>query len=387
MAVPEAGPGAIAYQAPFSLPPAWYADPEIYRRETESVFYGSWRLAAHHSELLNPGDFVTVDFCHESLLVVRGGDGVLRGFYNVCQHRGHRLIGPRRGNLKTVMICPYHAWTYNLDGGLRGAPNSDNVAGFDPRRIRLRAINVDECGGFVWANTDLDADPVDAFAPGLHEALRRYVPDLDDAVLFDGALSPQAYNWKAMIDNILDFYHVPNSGPAHQQLLASMKFDDFIREVHDNWVMIYAPPGDPEPGGYPLDLAKSRGEIDGTFFVWIYPNAFISSLPVTRSFYIYNTVPLGPETSGIDYAYYCHPSVRDEPVTREAMDWLNNAVSEEDNHQASGVHAGNKSRGFTGAHFMVDSQRSKLSEHPGAAFHRRIYEAVAGSPAEDMASP
>ena len=78
-------------------------------------------------------------------------------------------------------------------------------------------------------------------------------------------------------------------------------------------------------------------------------------------------------------------TVRDLPVTRAAMDWLNNAVSEEDNHQAKSVHAGNKSRGFKGAHFMVDRQRSRLSEHPGTAFHRRIYQAVAGSrPAETM---
>ena len=380
MSVREAERDTTAYKVPFALPPEWYSDPDIYRRETEAVFYGSWRLVAHHSELARPGDFVTLDFCDESLVVVRDRDGGLRGFYNVCQHRGHRLIEARRGNLEAVIICPYHAWAYNLDGRLHSAPNCDNVAGFDKRRVRLSDVKVDSCGGFVWANTDLEAVSMNGFAPGLDEALRRYVPDLEEAVFFAGDLSPQPYNWKAMIDNILDIYHVPNSGPAHRQLLASMKFEDFIREVHDNWVMIYAPPGEADPGGYPLDLSKLRGEVDGTFFVWIYPNAFISSLPITRSFYIYNTVPFGAEATGIDYAYYCHPTVRDLPVTRAAMDWLNNAVSEEDNHQAKSVHAGNKSRGFKGAHFMVDRQRSRLSEHPGTAFHRRIYQAVAGSP-------
>ena len=380
MSVREANPGTTAYTVPFSLPPAWYSDPEIYRRETESVFYGSWRLAAHQSELARPGAFVTVDFCNESLLVVRGQDGVLRGFYNVCQHRGHRLIEARRGTLETVMICPYHAWTYTLDGGLHGAPNCGNVAGFDKRRVRLSEVKIDECGGFVWANTDLEAEPFEAFAPGLDEALRRFVPDLEEAVFFDGDVSPQPYNWKAMIDNILDMYHIPYAGPAHRQLMASMKVEDFTREIHDNWVMVSAPPGDADPGGYPLDLSKSRGDVDGTVFVWVYPNAFISSLPITRSFYIYNTLPLGPESTGIDYTYYCHPEARDLPNTRAAMDWLNNAVSEEDNHQVTSVHAGNKSRGFKGAHFMVDTERSRLSEHPGTAFHRRIYEVVAGSP-------
>ena len=163
MSVREADLGTLAYTAPFSLPPEWYSDPDIYRRETESVFYGSWRLAAHHSELAKPGDFVTVDFCNESLLLVRAGDRELRGFYNVCQHRGLRVVESRRGNLEAGMTCPYHAWTYHLDGQLRGAPNSDKVAGFDQSRIRLSEVKVEECGGFVWANTDLEADPLETF--------------------------------------------------------------------------------------------------------------------------------------------------------------------------------------------------------------------------------
>ena len=112
MIIREADVGATDYTAPFSLPPEWYSDPEIYRRETESIFYGSWRLAAHKSELAKRGDYVTVDFCDESLLLVRDRDHALRGFYNVCQHRGHRLIESRRGNLDATMVCPYHAWSY-----------------------------------------------------------------------------------------------------------------------------------------------------------------------------------------------------------------------------------------------------------------------------------
>ncbi len=371
---------ATTYSVPFSLPPEWYYDPEIYRREAESVFYGSWRLAAHQSELASPGDFVTVDFCDESLLVVRGQDGELRGFYNVCQHRGHRLIEARRGNLEAAaVICPYHAWTYDLDGRLRAAPNCDKVAGFDKRRVRLSDVRVEEFGGFVWANCDLEADPVETFAPGLDDSLRRYVPDLDEAIFFDGDFTRLPCNWKAVADNSLDTYHFPYAGPAHRQLLTSLKFEDFTREVHDNWVVAYGPPGDPDPGGYPLDLSKSRGEIDGTVIIWIYPDVLISTLPVTRSFFIYITPPFGPESTGVDYSYYGHPEVRDLPITRTAMDWINKSVGAEDNHQVTSVHAGNKSRGFKGAHFMVDTQHSRLSEHPGTAFHRRIHEVVTGA--------
>ena len=95
---------------------------------------------------------------------------------------------------------------------------------------------------------------------------------------------------------------------------------------------------------------------------------------------MYNTPPFGPECTGIDYTYYGHPAVRDLPITRTAMDWINKSVGGEDNHQVTSVHAGNKSRGFKGAHFLVDTERSRLSEHPGAAFHRRIYAVVTGVP-------
>ena len=379
MIIREADVGATDYTAPFSLPPEWYSDPEIYRRETESIFYGSWRLAAHKSELAKRGDYVTVDFCDESLLLVRDRDHALRGFYNVCQHRGHRLIESRRGNLDATMVCPYHAWSYNLDGRLHGAPNGDKVTGFAPGRIRLSPVRVEECGGLVWANTDLDAVPLDEFAPGLDEALRRYVPDLEEAVFFEGDYTRLPFNWKAMVDNSLDTYHFPFAGPAHRQLMASMKFEDFTREVHDNWVVASGLPGVPDPGGYPLDLSKSRGEVDGTAIIWVYPDSLINTLPITRTFFMYNTPPFGPESTGIDYSFYGHPAVQNLPITRTAIDWLNGSVGAEDNHQVMSVHVGNKSRGFEGARFLVDDERSRLSEHPGAAFHRRIYEVVAGA--------
>ena len=99
------------------------------------------------------------------------------------------------------MTCPYHAWTYNLDGQLNRAPNCNKVAGFDKQRIRLSDVKVEECGGFVWANTDLEAEPIETFAPGLDQALRRYVPDLEEAVFFEGDFARLPFNWKAMVDN------------------------------------------------------------------------------------------------------------------------------------------------------------------------------------------
>ena len=325
-------------------------------------------------------NFVTINFCAESLLVLRDRNGELRGFFNVCQHRGHRLIEARRGNLEGMMICPYHAWAYGLDGRLHGAPNSHKVTGFDKNQIGLAQSRGDSCGGFVWVNTDLEAAPLQEYAPCLNEALRCYIPDLEAAVFFEGDFTHQAFNWKGMIDNILDSYHFPHAGPAHRELMASMKFEDFTCEVFDNWVVSHASPGLENPGGYPLDLSKSRGAVDGTAIIWVYPDSLISTLPVTRTFYAYTTPPFGPESTGIDISYYGYPAVQHLPITRTAIDWINQSVGGEDNHQVTSVHLGNKSRGFKGAHFMVDAELSRLSEHPGAAFHRRINESITAGP-------
>ena len=140
--------------------------------------------------------------------------------------------------------------------------------------------------------------------------------------------------------------------------------------------MSHAYPGVAEPGGYPLDLSKSRGAVDGTAIIWVYPDSLISTLPVTRSFYSYSTPPLGPECTGIDISYYGFPAVRDLPITRTAIDWINKSVGAEDNRQVTSVHLGHKSRGFKGAHFMVNDELSRLSEHPGAASHHRIRDSL-----------
>jgi len=121
-----------------------------------------------------------------------------------------------------------------LDGRLHGAANSNKITGFDNNRIRLGEVRVESCGGFVWANTDLEAIPLQDYAPGLDAALRRYIPELEEAAFFEGDFTRQAFNWKGMIDNILYSYHFAHAGPAHRELMASMKFEDFTCEVYDN---------------------------------------------------------------------------------------------------------------------------------------------------------
>ena len=127
--------------AGYSLPARFFYDEEIFKQERTSIFFKSWHLVAHSSELKEPGCYVTHDIFEQSVLVVVGRDGALRGFHNVCQHRGNRLIEARRGKTPTF-TCAYHAWSYTLDGCLRGAPNTQGLAGFDKGAHGLKPVRV-----------------------------------------------------------------------------------------------------------------------------------------------------------------------------------------------------------------------------------------------------
>ena len=96
----------------FTLPSAAYTDPRVYDLEKTRIFYRTWQYVAHLSLLQNPGDYATVQICDQNVFVIRGDDGELRGFYNVCQHRAHELLPAGHGNVERAIVCPYHAWTF-----------------------------------------------------------------------------------------------------------------------------------------------------------------------------------------------------------------------------------------------------------------------------------
>lgn len=365
---------ANTYEMPFSLEPHWYHDEAVYRAEAEGVYNHNWLCAGHKSEYLNPGDFTRLDFCNESILLVRGNDDELRAFYNVCQHRGHILVDERRGNLKGKIRCPYHSWVYGLDGDLRRAPNQENIPGFSASNIRLPQVKIEEYGSFIWVNADLDATPISDLAPGLDKAIAKHIPDVDTAIFFEGNKTTLPINWKTQVDNAIDTYHFQFSGPAHRELTNSMEFDGFQREAHEYWLVEWGLPGSPEFSGYDFDSEGPKGDADGFTIVWVYPDLQIVAMAGSRTFFTYRTTPFGGETTVLDYAYYGAPEVQDSTVSRAAIDWMNGPLSVEDNALTTGVHLGHKSKGFPRSHFMVEPEQGRYSEHPGTAFHKMLYD-------------
>ncbi len=176
-----------------TLPAAYYTDPAIFELEKEAVFYRSWQLVGHVSQVRETGDYFTCAIFDQKLFVIRGRDDVVRAFYNVCQHRAHKLL-EGAGNAR-VITCAYHAWAYDPEGPLREAPNWRNIAGFDRRDICLSAVQAEVFCGFIFVNLDPDARPLGEVGSALAEEMRSFSPNCEELVHAHRVQYPVKENW------------------------------------------------------------------------------------------------------------------------------------------------------------------------------------------------
>jgi phenylpropionate dioxygenase-like ring-hydroxylating dioxygenase large terminal subunit len=196
------------------LPPDCYVSPDFFEFEKAALFDHEWLCVGREAWATRPGDFFTSSHIGEPIVVVRGSDGVLRAFSNVCQHRA-MLIAEGRGNARNL-LCQYHHWCYGLDGRLIGAPAMDRAVGFDREDVRLPEFRVETWLGFVFVNFDSDAAPLAPRLEALGGALANYhLPDLEGALPDPPTRFP--WNWKVMMENNNDGYHANklHVGPLH----------------------------------------------------------------------------------------------------------------------------------------------------------------------------
>jgi glycine betaine catabolism A len=223
---PHVGPGSNA------LPAVWYTSSDVFARERERIFSNSWLCVGREESLVRTGDFFTVECAGESLIVTRDGDGKVRAFYNVCRHRGSRICEKPSGRFRRSIQCPYHAWTYGLDGELKVARNMDEVPGFDRTMYSLREVGVATWEGFVFINLSppLGAATDDfGFARDDRGFEHVFEPLIGRFSRWDiGALRiarsvtyELACNWKLVFLNYSECYHCPLVHPQLDKLSAS----------------------------------------------------------------------------------------------------------------------------------------------------------------------
>jgi choline monooxygenase len=313
-----------------TLPWSWYTDPEVLRRERERIFRGTWQYVGHEAELPEPGTFLAARAGDVPVIATRARDGQLRAFLNVCRHRGS-VVADGSGKRESLQ-CPYHAWTYGLDGSLRAAPRADE--GIERENLGLVPLALESWGPFIFVNTERDAAPLASTLGPIAETL-----PLDGLRFHHRSEYAVAANWKIACENYLECYHCAVAHPGFSAVM------------------------DVSPGEYRLvegDLhssqyvhAKSNGDVGQFHFVW--PNLKINVYPGRPNISIGPVWPEGPErTAGfLDYFF---AEGEDEAWIRDVVE-LDDQVGREDTELVERVQRGVRSGALGAGTLLGESER------------------------------
>ena len=313
-----------------TLPYSWYTDPEILRREQERIFRTAWQYAGHLDELPEPGTFFTTRGGSTPVVVTRARDGELRAFLNVCRHRGF-TVAEGAGRRET-MQCPYHAWTYALDGSLRAAPRSDEEPDFRRDELGLRPVAVGTWGPFVFVNPDAEAEPLADALGTMPAQVAALGLDVDELVFHTRWQTELEANWKIVCENFLECYHCQ---VAHPQLAE-------VLDVSAEAYLLSTEGRLSSQRGPVLDGGRHKLRVDGELprsqFHFLWPNLTVNIFPGRPNVSIGPVVPVAP---GRTYRFLDYFFGRG--VDREWIDELmafDDQVGMEDRALVEGVHRG-----------------------------------------------
>lgn len=345
----------------FTPDAGFYFDPALYEAEQRGIFQRHWMYFCHVSQVATPGDYLTGEIGGQAICVLRGRDGVLHGFFNVCRHRAHQLL-QGSGNLKAAIRCPYHSWTYGLDGQLRSAPHCEAVAGFDKDAIRLAPIGIAELSGFVFVNLDVTARPLVEAEPRFASCLEELVPEsrrLRHASTKHFIINA---NWKVVTENFLENYHSFYSGRAHAELSDIIDQSSYEWIIDDKLVIFRGRGGSKLP--YPVEGERTMGgRSEGFQIVFLWPNMAFILLPRVNLLIVFLMNPDGPERTSEPLHYFA-PGGRIDHDAQAAMDWFNDKLAPEDVLLVENVQKGLHSLSYRNGRLMVDAAAAEAwSEH------------------------
>ena len=354
-----------------SLSGRYYTDPDIFERERKGLFRQCWLFAGHANTIPDTGDFFAFELNGENLFCIRGRDGNVRTFYNVCQHRAHELV-EGTGN-KRVVVCPYHQWTYELTGQLRSGPNIKNVPDFDRSSICLREVRTEDFLGFLFVNLDDDARPMDDLYPGVRAEIADFIPNIRDLAPLQWLEIPERCNWKCSVENYSECYHCPTNHPTFSQGVIKPETYDIQPDSGGGYVLRHVTEcQSPENMTYPIDMSVPHAGDYQSWFLWpmfsfqCYPGNVLNTYHWRADSVDRCTVWRGWFT----------PGGEDDPVIRDLAIQDRETTVAEDIKLVESVHRGLKSRGYTPGPLVLDPKCGVLSEHSIATLQRWMREAV-----------
>jgi phenylpropionate dioxygenase-like ring-hydroxylating dioxygenase large terminal subunit len=345
---PQVAPGTD--QDGFSLPAWIYHDPEFFEVEKQSIFRACWQLVCHVNDIPNTGDYHLLDILGESVIALRGEGGTVRAFYNVCRHRASRLLDSPKGHCGKRITCPYHAWSYALDGRLVGVPFRDKFQGLDVSRHGLVPLEHEVFRGFVFVR----------FEPGLPSVREMMAPYADEIARYrleevvpQGrvTLRTRMVNWKNVADNYSDGLHI---NVAHAGL--TRLFGDKYRIEAQPWVdkmwgpIRDVPSSSPTERMYQQLLSKVEHLPPELRQQWTYyklwPNVAFDLYPDQVDFMQF--IPVSANETLIREIAYVHPDSRREMRALRYLNWrINRRVNIEDKALIERVQAGMNSSSYT----------------------------------------
>jgi phenylpropionate dioxygenase-like ring-hydroxylating dioxygenase large terminal subunit len=349
-----------------TLPASWYSDAAVLRREQDAIFRRTWQYAGRLDQVAEPGDWFTTFAGTIPVVVTRDQSGSLNAFVNVCRHRGH-IVATGAGHRESLQ-CPYHAWTYGLDGVLRKAPRSEREPDFDAEAFSLLPVQIESWGPLIFVNPDRDAPAlVDALGalPGHVEASGL---DLERVRFRERREWEISADWKVAVENYLECYHCPVAHPGFSKVI-DVDPDAYLLSCEGLVSSQFGTPRDRALTGDGASPYDARGEIAQAQYHLLWPNTTINVEAGPGNISVDATRPNGPGRSVGATDYFFYEEVSDE--TAEAMMAFANQVGIEDAGLVESVQRGLD----TG---MVPQGRLLLSsEHLIQRFQRLVFEALA----------
>jgi choline monooxygenase len=347
---------AAALPDAHTIPALWYTDARIAQLELQNVFSRAWQAVGRTEQVGKPGRYVTASVAREPVVAVRGSDGKLRAFYNVCRHHAMTVMNEPYGQAQH-MRCPYHGWTYNLEGELRGMTEFEGVCNFDRTQNGLVPIRVETWENFVFVNLDPHAAPLQEFLGAL--------VGLAKPLGFGGLqfVERRSYtlncNWKVYVDNFLDGgYHVPH---MHKGLNSVLDYRNYTIENVDR-CCVQSSPVAVDQSSEASAAATRKG--DRAYYFWQYPNFMLNWY---EGYLDTNLVlPLGVDRCEVIFDFYFGDTRESQmPYILESIG-VSERVQQEDIVICDGVQRGLSSRAYQAGRLSV---RREAGEH---LFHRLL---------------
>jgi choline monooxygenase len=319
-----------------TIPARWYTDPAMLEAERAAVFARTWQAVGRSDWVAAPGSYFGCEIAGEPVLVARGEDGTLRAFSNVCRHRGSLLAdGPGCG---PVVRCPYHGWTYKLDGSLFGQPEFEGVADWDRSKVCLPSFQATAWGPFIFVNQGALGPPlaeVLGAIPGEIAQIGCAIERLRFSYRRDYVI---ACNWKVYIDNYLEGYHLPT---AHPSLFRELDYAEYRVDTHRYYSSQIAPIRQSTPR-YGFSDGSRRA-----LYYWLFPNFMLNVYPDNLSSNI--ILPLGPEQTLTIFEWFAYS---DDGVEQATIDF-SDEIQQEDIRICESVQRGLRSRNYNQGRFSV----------------------------------